>query len=177
MKKVLSLALFLFAGCISYCFADAQITVSKSYKKVSKRVGYYLFDCDYNYTKNIMTGQITTSIDLTILEETTIETFNKITDTDLIELLDFLNKIITLSESKDFTWPECSVEFISTSGNIQAEWIIVEKDDCFIYMIKQYHNYVLTKGVKDLKDFVNCLNQIIQKNTENLNDFNLISLN
>ena len=172
MKKALALLVFL---CMTVCFAREYITAEKSYVERIKIGDKYIMLCEFAFTKDLSSKEVSCDIVLSVYEGVKlVNKINSLSRSDLTEAAAFLKQMSAISESGNFKESGCVVKSQTASEKISAYMFYSDKE--LLFYIGSSSSRIQIKEIRYVKEFCVAFESAVDLYDKHFKEFSAISL-
>ena len=171
MKKAFAVLVFL---CMSVCFAREYITAEKTYRERVKVGDKYVLMCEFTFTKDLDSKDISCNTVLSIYEGAKLlHKTASVSKTDLSEAAAFLEKMSVIAVSETLKESNCLIASQTESNALSARLFYADKE--LLFYIGNQNSRIKIKEIDCIKYFADAFESMVGLYDKHLKEFSDIS--
>ena len=169
MKKAFAVLVFL---CMSVCFAREYITAEKTYIERVKVGDKYILMCEFTFTKDLDSKDISCNTVLSIYEGAKLlHKTASVSKTDLSEAAAFLEKMSVIAET--LKEPNCLIASRTESNALSARLFYADKE--LLFYIGNQNSRIKIKEIDCIKYFADAFESMVGLYDKHQKEFSALS--
>ena len=171
MKKAIAVLVFL---CMSVCFAREYITAEKTYRERVKVGDKYMLMCEFTFTKDLDSKDISCNTVLSIFEGPKLlhKTFS-VSKTDLSEAAAFLEKMSVIAVSETLKESNCLIASQTESDALSASLFYADNE--LLFYIGNQNSRIKIKEIDCIKYFADAFESMVGLYDKHMREFSALS--
>ena len=171
MKKAFAVLVFL---CMSVCFAREYITAEKTYVERVKVGDKYLLICNFTFTKDLDSKDISCNTVLSIYEGAKLlHKTASVSKTDLSEAAAFLEKMSVIAVSETLKESNCLIASRTESNAVDARLFYADNE--LLFFIGNQNSRIKIKEIDCIKYFADAFESMAGLYDKHQKEFSALS--